>query len=204
MALQVETLVVGMLQVNCHLIRLPGQPEGYIVDPGGDADQIISAVDRLGMRPVAVLLTHAHVDHISGVGRVTEKLGIPVYVHPDDHRLYASPGNALPPFVPAAKGLPEPVTEAPAIDGVAMEIIHTPGHTRGGVCFHFPDDHVLISGDTLFAGSIGRTDLPGGDMPTLLRSIRERLLTLPPETRVYTGHGPTTTIAAESASNPFL
>jgi len=204
MALNVETVPVGILEVNCHLIWVDDTRKAFVIDPGDDAERIVSRARELSLEPAAVLLTHAHVDHIRGVGGVADELNVPVYLHPDDRALYASPDNALLPWVSAARNLPEPVDAPPEADGLSFEIIHTPGHTPGGVCYHFADSAILFSGDTLFCASIGRTDLAGGDFQSLMRSIKEKLFALPPKTAVHTGHGPPTTIGAEQTSNPFV
>ena len=202
--MEILTLPVGPLEVNCYLAYDPAGREALVIDPGDDAEHIVATVRENGLRPAGVLLTHAHVDHIRGVSGVVQQFGIPVMLHPDDESLYFSPANALLPWVPAATGLPQPSSVPCGLDGLSFSVIATPGHTPGGVCFHFGEASVLFSGDTLFQASIGRTDLPGGDMQTLLTSIRERLLPLPPDTRVYPGHGPPTTIGREARSNPFL
>jgi glyoxylase-like metal-dependent hydrolase (beta-lactamase superfamily II) len=202
--LKFKVLPVGMLQVNCYLVWHEESRAGYVIDPGGEPERVVQAVRDSGMQAVAILLTHAHVDHISGVTGVAEALSIPVYVHEADREMYASPDNALLPWLPAAENLPVPVEEPPAVEGFEMRVIETPGHTPGGVCFYFPDSEALFSGDTLFQNSIGRTDLPGGSLPRLMESIEKELATLPPQTKVYPGHGPSTTIAAEAAGNPYL
>lgn len=202
--LNVTSISVGMLDVSCHLVWEPRSGEGLIIDPGDDAATIIKAVNDAGINPVAVCLTHAHVDHIRGVPGVVERFQIPVILHADDHGLYHSPKNALLPWVPAAENLPEP-GDMPAFSHLPeLTIIPTPGHTKGGVCLYFPSENILFSGDTLFAGSVGRTDFPGGDADQLIDSIHTRLLPLPPDTIVYPGHGPATTIGHEKATNPFV
>lgn len=202
--MEILTLPVGPLQVNCYLVWERAGNSALIIDPGDDAAVVLATVREHDLRPAGVLLTHAHVDHIRGVSGVVEELGTPVMLHAADEALYFSPDNALPPWVPAATNLPRPSVVANDLDGLAFAVIHTPGHTPGGVCYHFRDESVLFSGDTLFESSIGRTDLPGGDMPSLLSSIRQRLLPLSGDTRVYPGHGPPTTIGREARSNPFL
>lgn len=195
-------VVLGFLSVNCYLLWDPKTKQALIIDPGSSADDIIDAVRTENLLPCGVLLTHAHVDHISAVGAVTSAFQIPVWVNPPERPLYQSPDNALKPWMDAAKDLPTPVDQCPTA-GLNFKILQTPGHTVGGVCFYFPDDEFVLTGDTLFKGSYGRTDFPGGDENAIMISIRTRLLTLPPNTIAYPGHGPLTTIAAES-SNPLF
>jgi len=204
MPIKIETLPVGMLQVNCYVVWAPPSTQAAIIDPGDDASEILAFFERESLTVGAVLLTHAHVDHIRAVPELVKATEAPVYVHVDDHPLYSSPDNALPPWVPAAVGLPEPVAEIPLVEGLEFDVLHTPGHTQGGVCYYFADDGIMISGDTLFAGSIGRTDLPGGDMATLMASLQRIATDMPDDTVVYPGHGPTTTIGRERASNPYI
>ncbi|MBT3375986.1 MAG: MBL fold metallo-hydrolase [Lentisphaerae bacterium] len=204
MSVQIRTFPVGMLQVNCYVVWAPPSTAAAVIDPGDDAEEILAFLEQESLTAAAVLLTHAHVDHIGGVPGIARATGVPVYVHAEDVPLYTSPENALPPWVPAAVGLPKPVTAPPTIEGLTFDVLHTPGHTPGGVCFYFADDDLLISGDTLFAGSIGRTDLPGGDMATLMGSLQRVIADVPTDTVVYPGHGPTTTIGRERASNPYI
>ncbi len=201
--LQIRTIPVGMLGTNCYLARLPEENFLYIIDPGADAETILDAIREIPFTRTAILLTHAHVDHISALGAVRRALGdIPVYLNPADEKLYRSPDNALEPYIPAARDLPETTAELPETPG--LRILPAPGHSRGGALFYFPADGVLFSGDTLFAGSIGRTDFPGGDWETLQQTIREQILTLPDDTRVYPGHGTSTTVRREREGNPYL
>ena len=192
---------VGMLEVNCYLVPAVGGGL-YVIDPGAEPEKILAAVRGTGQAVKAVLLTHGHVDHIGAAREVSEAFGgVPVYLHPDDHRLYFSPENCLRPFVPPVEN---PVPPQPGYAAADFEIIHTPGHTRGCVCFHFRQHGELFCGDTLFRESVGRTDLPGGDPDDLASSIKEKLYCLPPETKAYPGHGPMTTIAHEAAHNMYV
>jgi glyoxylase-like metal-dependent hydrolase (beta-lactamase superfamily II) len=174
------------------------------VDPGDDGAGIVAECRRRELVVRGVLLTHAHVDHIRGVGAVAAAFGCPVRLSPADLPLYRSPANALPPWLAAAVDLPAPGTVPADLPGLAFEILETPGHTPGGGCYFFPEAGVVFTGDTLFAGAIGRADLPGGDHGALLRSIRDRLLPLPDATRVLPGHGAESTIGAERRQNPYL
>ena len=198
------TLQVGMLAVNCYLLRESGGSSTLIIDPGEEPELILQTLREHSLQPMAILLTHAHVDHIRAVPALAAECGVPVFVHPDDRELYLSPANALPPWLPAAEEPPEPAAWPPSLAEFAFDIIHTPGHTRGGVCYYFAESGILFSGDTLFQGSIGRTDLPGGNLDCLLDSIRSKLMCLPAETVAYPGHGDATTIGGERAANPYV
>ena len=198
------TIQVGSFDVNCSILSEAGK--AWIVDPGQEADRIVALLEKKGLEPAAILLTHAHFDHIGGVpGLLARYPDLPVFVHEKDTVMFGHPMNQLPPDYPSTgslKGL-KSLRGLRSIEGLEVEIIETPGHTPGGVCYHFPAAKLLLSGDTLFAGSVGRTDLPGGDMATLMDSIR-KLTSVPDDTLVIPGHGPHTTIAAEKAGNPFL
>jgi glyoxylase-like metal-dependent hydrolase (beta-lactamase superfamily II) len=205
--LDVLTLTNGAFAQNCHILVDRDAGEAVIVDPGEEADLFLRRIATERVTLKAVWLTHAHVDHILGVKRVVEAAKVPVYLHPADRTLY----DALP-EQSAWFGLSPSTPPVPDADlgegmrltlgGLGFEVRHVPGHTPGHVAF--VGHGVAVVGDALFAGSIGRTDLPGGDTETLLTSIREKLLTLPDDTVVYPGHGPSTTIGRERRSNPFL
>ncbi|MBR7180274.1 MAG: MBL fold metallo-hydrolase [Kiritimatiellae bacterium] len=192
-------LQVGSYGVNCTLAT-DGE-SAWAVDPGAEAERIVEAARSEGVRVAGILLTHAHFDHIGAIPALKQICGdIPVYVHPADTPMFGHPFNMLPPEYPS---VPKPSNILPACDFPFAEAIETPGHTPGGVSWYFKDDGVLLSGDTLFAGSVGRTDFPGGSMTRLVDSL-SRLVALPPETKVIPGHGPSTTIGREKSSNPYI
>ena len=199
------SLAVGPIDENCYLVYLEENRRLYVIDPGAAAGRIVDAAAKFpAFDEARILLTHAHVDHIGAVGEVARKLKAShVMLDPEDEAIYRSPYNEIPPILPAARDLPETTD---FITGGDFKVLRVPGHTPGGCAFLFEDGgrNVLFSGDTLFAGSVGRTDLPGGDWETLLDSIRRELLPLPPETPVFPGHGGSTTIGAEKTQNPYL
>ncbi len=205
--LDLITLTNGAFAENCYILVERESRQAAIVDPGEEAELFLRRLDTERACLAAVWLTHSHVDHILGVARVVAATGAPVYLHPADRPLYEAlpqqgdwfgltPEPPPPPDYDLAHGM------RLALGGLEFEVRHVPGHTPGHVAF--VGHGVALVGDALFAGSIGRTDLPGGDAATLLASIRHQLLTLPDETLVYPGHGPETTIGEERRSNPFL
>jgi hydroxyacylglutathione hydrolase len=208
----------GSFAANCYLIAPAAGEECLIIDPGEDSEAgIDEIVERYRLRPVAVLATHGHIDHIWSVAPVCGARGIPAYIHPEDRAMLSDPGQGLGrPGEGLFGGLTfsEPDDVIELADGMTLELAgvtlvaeHAPGHTRGSVTFRLPaaaDPGVLVTGDLLFAGSIGRVDLPGGDYATILDSLARVCLPLPDETAVLAGHGPQTTIGAERASNPYL
>jgi hydroxyacylglutathione hydrolase len=210
----------GAFAANCYLVAPAPGEECVIVDPGQDAERGIEELtDRYRLKPVAVLLTHGHIDHVWSVGPVCGAKGIPAYIHPDDRIMLANPGQSLnlmtqqQLFGGITFSEPDDVKELAdgeviTLAGLEFTVGHVPGHTRGSVTFRSTDTEegdldALFAGDLLFAGSIGRTDLPGGDHAAMLRSLA-RTLTLPDATVVLPGHGPTTTIGDERQTNPFL
>jgi hydroxyacylglutathione hydrolase len=209
----------GSFAANCYVLASGPGAECLIIDPGQDAEQgIDEIIERHRLRPVAVLATHGHIDHIWSVAPVCGAKGIPAYIHPDDRALLSDPGRglALGPGQQLFRGLtftePDDVQELAdgmtlRLCGLELVVDHAPGHTPGSVAFRLPGrgaPGTMFSGDLLFAGSIGRTDLPGGDYDAMLASLARVCLSLPDETVVLAGHGPQTTIGAEREHNPFL
>jgi hydroxyacylglutathione hydrolase len=218
-----EVLVAGFpagsFQTNCYVVAAGPGEACIVVDPGQDAVEPLDALlAEHRLTPVAVLLTHGHLDHTFSVAPVCDGNDVPAWIHPDDRELLADPLKGLSPEASAFFGgrmeLREPrevreLADGAALDlaGLTLRVDHTPGHTPGSVVFGTATEEgveVVLAGDTLFAGSIGRTDLPGGDHAQMLTSLRDKLLTRADDTVVLPGHGPTTTVGRERASNPFL
>lgn len=207
----IETFPVGPLQCNCTILGDPETGEAIVIDPGDEAMKVLKRLSAHGLKPKAILITHTHLDHVGGNHEVREKTGARVMLHEKDLPLYdnlSMQAQMIGLDTPVRGKVDEHIHQGDVIffgsKGDSIEVLHTPGHTPGSCSFFLQNRNLLFSGDTLFSGSIGRTDLWGGDFDTEIRSIRERLLPLPGKTRVITGHGPDTTIAEERDSNPFL
>jgi glyoxylase-like metal-dependent hydrolase (beta-lactamase superfamily II) len=204
-----EVLPVGMLQCNCSIFGDETTRDALVIDPGDQVGDILAIVAKHELRVKAIVITHAHIDHIGGAAKLKAATGAPVYMNARDHDLYDHIDTQA-----AWLGMPEPESteiDAPADDGgvltlgdAAFHILHTPGHTQGSISLWIPSENKLIAGDTLFRDSIGRTDLPGGDSRQILRSIHSKLLTLPETAIVVPGHGSNTLIGREKERNPFL
>jgi hydroxyacylglutathione hydrolase len=204
MPLAVDTYQLGPIGTNCYVVRTErGAPEAVVVDPGGDAAQLRLELARMSASCAAILLTHTHWDHLGGVADLAEGTGAPVYVSPDAVGALENP--LIPPGV-SVRGYADArhVTggETLRLAGTSFEVLDVPGHAPGHLSYYA--DGSLFSGDVLFAGGVGRVDLPGGDWEILLDSIRKLAESYPPETVVYSGHGPATTLGAELERNPFL
>lgn len=203
-------LPLGPLQTNCYLL-IKENNDCLIIDPGGEAAKLTKILDEEKLTPKAILLTHAHFDHIGAVDEVREKYQIPVYIHEKEKDWLVDPAlNGSARFQMGGAIRLQPADElftkeqAVEIAGFPFNVLETPGHSPGSVSFYFANIALLFGGDALFQGSIGRTDLPGGDHQTLLQSIHDKLLSLPENTIVLPGHGPATTIGNEMDKNPFL
>lgn len=204
---QVRRLTLGPFQSNCYLLGPTPAGRTIVIDPGDEPARIVDAVERAGGDLAAILLTHAHLDHVGAVAALVREFEAPVHLHPDDLPLYERAAEIGLQFGVRLEAPPppdEPFTDGQEvdIDDLTFRVAHTPGHSPGGVTLI--GEPGAFVGDCVFAGSIGRTDLPGGDTETLLDAIVGRILSLPPATVLFPGHGPETTVAAEAATNPFL
>ena len=205
--MSIQTLTVGPLQENCYLLSDDDTQGAVLIDPGDEAERIIAALN--GFELTAVWLTHAHFDHIGALAAVHRQFPVPVYLHENDRELFAHAAESAAFFglaleQPSLDTLPLTHAQSLTLGEHKATCLFTPGHAPGHIAFYLSEQGVVFAGDALFQGSVGRTDLPGGDHAQLLASIRRELLTLPDETRVLPGHGPETTIGAERRTNPFL
>ncbi len=204
-----EIFPVGPLQCNCTILADEESREAIVIDPGDEVSRIHRRLTTLGLTLKQILVTHAHIDHVGGAQKLKKLTGAPIFLNEDD-----LPQLEIMAEQAAWIGVDTPETAPPdesLNDGSSVglanypaQVLHTPGHTQGSICLHFAPLKMVLAGDTLFAGGIGRTDLPGGDSEQIVHSIQARLLTLPNETRVIPGHGPATTIGTERRANPFL
>jgi glyoxylase-like metal-dependent hydrolase (beta-lactamase superfamily II) len=207
--MDVRMFTVGPVQENCYLFRRDGSDRALIVDPGDEADRLLHAIDELGVELEGILLTHTHFDHVGAVAPVAEATGAEVWVPELEKFVLADIMSYVPwpGFGPYESYDAEHTLkggEKLKLAGFEIDVLFTPGHSPGHVTFSIPDEEVIFSGDVLFQGSVGRVDLPGGDGPTLLESIRTLIESLPEDTTVHPGHMGLTTLGAERASNPFL
>jgi hydroxyacylglutathione hydrolase len=204
-----EVLPVGLLACNCSVIGDEVSHEALVIDPGDDISEIVKILERHALKVNMIVITHAHIDHIGGAAKLRVLTGAPVYMHAGDEVLAANlemQARWVGCETPENPGIDQSAREGDVLraGSVAAHVLHTPGHTPGSISLFIPDEKKLIAGDTLFLGSVGRTDLPGGDSRALASSIRTKLYTLPEDTIVTTGHGDETSIGHEKASNPFV
>ena len=209
--MKIDTLVLGGFETNSYVVRADdGARECVVVDTGLSAEPLIEFLVAEKLEPVAVVFTHGHADHIAGLNLLREKwAGIKVAIHADDAGMLTNPMTNLSVMTGvsfSAEAAEIVIAEEGVVEfaGISFEVLHTPGHTPGGICLYCADEGVVFGGDALFASSIGRTDFPGGNYEQLIESIKSKLLVLPDETKVYTGHGPATTIGAEKQFNQYL
>ncbi len=206
-----ERLVVGMLQTNCYLLADPQASEAVVIDPGADVDRIVARVQHHRLKLVNILNTHAHFDHVLDAWALKQKLGGTIVLHPNDQDILKDRSVGLAAIFTSSKKSPQGAVDQWVregdmfqVGGLHLEVLETPGHTPGHVSYYVRQADMLFVGDTLFAGSIGRTDFPGGSHEQLLRSVREKIFSLSGSTRVYPGHGPETTVGHEKRTNPFF
>jgi glyoxylase-like metal-dependent hydrolase (beta-lactamase superfamily II) len=204
-----EILPVGPLQCNCSVIGDDVSHEAIVIDPGDDIEDVLAVVRKHKLQVKQIVITHAHIDHVGGAMKLRAATGAPILLNQNDYELLkmldvqaAWIGMAPPDKVEIDQSVGQ--ADTVKVGSLVADVIHTPGHTEGSVCLYFPVENKLIAGDTLFAGSIGRTDLPGGSMQKILRSLHDKVLALPDETIVVPGHGPLTTIGEERENNPFF
>ena len=206
--LDLQKCIVGSVFTNCYFLKNKETEEMLIVDPGDNADRIEQKVLEMQGRPVAILLTHGHFDHVMGIEGWTKEFDIPVYIYRDEAAILRDPALNLSSMFGTSYAY-EKVTclgdgEKLVLAGYTFEVIHTPGHTSGGCCYYVKDEEVLFSGDTLFCRSVGRSDFPTGSASVLVKSIQEKLFCLPDQVMVYPGHNDLTCIADEKQYNPFI
>jgi len=204
-----QILPVGPLQCNCSIIGDEATREAMVIDPGDDIDDVLAILRKHNLEVKQIVVTHAHIDHVGGAMKLRATTGAPILLNQNDLALLkmldvqaAWVGMAAPGQVEIDRSVGS--SDTVRAGSLSANVLHTPGHTEGSICVYFPQEKKLIAGDTLFAGSIGRTDLPGGSMEKIMRSLHQSVLALPDETEVTPGHGPATTIGEERQTNPFL
>lgn len=207
--IEIRPFVAPAFGQNAYLLRRIGRPDAIVVDPGGQHAALRTALAGLGLDVAAILLTHAHIDHVEGVPAIRQATGAPVWLHAADRPLYDRAPQQAAMFGLRIAALREPDQElrhGQVLEraGLEIEVRHAPGHSPGHVILYIAEAGAAMVGDVIFQGSIGRTDLPGGDFAQLIRAIREQVFSLPAETVLYTGHGPSTTVEHEQLTNPFL
>lgn len=207
--LLVETITNGPFVENCFLVADAATKQAILIDPGDEEERIAAVVERASVKVVEIVNTHGHIDHAGAVAALKKMLGVPFAIHPGERAWIEHLAASAVAFGLAPRPTPEVDRDLAhgqplQVGEVTGKVLHTPGHTEGGCCLYFPAQRVVFVGDTLFAGSVGRTDLPGGSTSALIRSIREQLLALEDDVVVFSGHGPETDIGTERRTNPFL
>lgn len=207
--MHIETLVVGPLETNCYVASDPESKEAVVIDAGDEAAYILHYLEQNGLQVKTILNTHGHYDHTQANDAVREKTGAPLAIHTDDAELLAVPEKVSSRMMVKANPCKPPElllhnNDVISFGKYSLKVIFTPGHTKGGCCFYEPSEKVCFTGDTLFRGGVGRTDLYGGNYGVLQHSIQERLHKLPDDVTIYPGHGPESTMAFERKNNPFL
>lgn len=205
---KIGRIVLGMYGTNCYFVYKEGSDGAVLIDPADSGDKLVSKLSDNGLKVVAILLTHGHFDHIYGVKKAARDSGAKVYAYTDEAKLLSDVKLNCSLSVGRGETI-EPDefltdNEVLSFAGIDFKVLHTPGHTAGSCCFYIEEAKILVSGDTLFCESVGRSDLPTGSMGTLVRSINDKLMVLPDDVKVYPGHGGTTTIGFERENNPFL
>jgi hydroxyacylglutathione hydrolase len=206
-----ERLVVGMLQTNCYLLADSGTRRAAVIDPGGDSARIVERIEHHQLNLVSIINTHGHFDHVLDAWALKKKLGGEVFLHPEDKSMLQDRSVGLAALFSSIKNSPKGAVDRWLHEGdtlevgaLRLEVLETPGHTPGHVALYLRDRDIIFVGDTLFAGSIGRTDFPGGSFEQLITSVRTKIFPLDESTVVYPGHGPETTVGEEKRSNPFF
>jgi hydroxyacylglutathione hydrolase len=204
-----EIFPVGPLQCNCSIVGDEASREAMVIDPGDDIEDILALIAKHNLQVKQIIITHAHIDHVGGAMKLRAATGAPILLNQNDYALLKmldTQAAWVGMKSPAKVEIDQSVQQADTVraGAITANVLHTPGHTEGSVCLYFPAEKTLIAGDTLFAGSIGRTDLPGGSFEKIIQSLHGTVLALPDETVVVPGHGPLTTIGEERESNPFL
>ena len=204
-----QGLTVGPFQENCYIVGDEASGEGALIDPGDEATRIALAVEQTEVEIGSIILTHSHIDHVGAVADLADEYACPVLLHAEAEQMLQNVQQQAVMMGVKFGRVPEVdryigTEETLQVGGVRLRSLYTPGHAPGHLAFYIEGEGIVISGDAVFAGSIGRTDLPGGSMEVLMASIRDQILTLPDETRLYPGHGPETTVGNERATNPFL
>lgn len=206
--MKVEKFVTGIISTNCYLFIQEQTGQTVVIDPAACPPYLMSHIKSKGLRVEAILLTHAHFDHTMGVKELLKDFNVPVYLHPDDEEMMRNPVLNLSQSYTSGYTGTETVAvkdgETLLLAGCEIQVLHTPGHTKGGVCYYIASEKLLFSGDTLFQSSVGRTDFPGSSMSALISGIKEKLMVLPEDVSVYPGHMGETTIGYEKEHNPFL